>query len=138
MSPITGNVPADISTLIGLRISTPAAVAAALRQTRIEPGHRLLVWTNDVDRVIGVQLMETVDDALAPAHARECLRGALSNKAVGCMLVRFSANSTEPDFFDEHVKEQIRHALRVINVRLIDHLIFNAATHHSVAQLGEL
>lgn len=129
----------ELSSLLGFRIDTPEATVAALRGAGLQPGRRALLWTNVSSRVLDVQLIETPDDALSPAHARECLTGALRGAAVGCVLVcHTAASAAEPEFLDRHVKAQIQQALRVIDVRLIDHLIFNAGKHYSTAWHGDL
>ncbi len=75
----------------------------------------------------------------APASPREVLKLAISTNANGIILVHnHPSGDSEPSSDDRRVTAQIRDAARLLDLKLLDHVIIGDGTFYSFADQGDL
>ena len=95
-----------------------------MRLQPLESEHFCVLWLDNRHRVLTFEdlFQGTVDGA--PVYPREVVRSALRWNAVAAILVHnHPSGQTEPSRADTKITQQIKDALRLIEVRLLDHLI---------------
>ena len=79
----------------------------------------------------------TVDSATV--HPREVLRETLALNAAALILVHnHPSGVAEPSTSDVRITERLRHALQLIDVRVLDHIVVSATDAVSMAERGLL
>ncbi len=77
----------------------------------------------------------TIDGA--SVHPREVVRSALQHNAAALI---FSHNHpsgiAEPSQADQHITRQLREALALVDIRVLDHIVIGDGTHCSLADRG--
>lgn len=75
----------------------------------------------------------------ASVHVREVVRRCLAHNAAATIFAHnHPSGVAEPSQADREVTAELRNALRMIDVRVLDHLIVGAGKIASLAQLGQL
>lgn len=75
----------------------------------------------------------------ASVHVREVVRRCLAHNAAAAIFAHnHPSGIAEPSEADLEVTAELRNALRLIDVRVLDHLIVGAGKVASLAQLGQL
>lgn len=70
-------------------------------------------------------------------HAREVVRAALEHNAAACILAHnHPSGVSEPSAADRNITRQLRDALQLIGVRVLDHLVIGAGEPTSMAARG--
>lgn len=121
--------------------SSPTAVAAfLLAQLRhchqevfgalfLDAQHRLIAWEK--------LFYGTVDGA--SVHPREVVRRALHHNAAAVIFAHnHPSGVAEPSDADRHITHQLRDALLLVDVRVLDHLVVGAGCTVSLAERGFL
>ncbi len=79
----------------------------------------------------------TIDGA--SVHPREVVRRALSHNAAALILAHnHPSGVAEPSSADRHITQQIKQALELVDVRVIDHIVVGDGEMTSLAELGWL
>jgi DNA repair protein RadC len=121
--------------------ASPAAVGAfLLAQLRhchqevfgalfLDAQHRLIAWEK--------LFYGTVDGA--SVHPREVVRRALHHNAAAVIFAHnHPSGVAEPSEADRHITRQLREALLLVDVRVLDHLVVGAGCTVSLAERGFL
>lgn len=73
----------------------------------------------------------------ASVHPREVVRAALEHNAAACIFAHnHPSGVAEPSAADRNITRQLRDALQLIGVRVLDHLVVGAAEPTSMAARG--
>lgn len=97
------------------------------------------IWLDARHRVIECDelFFGTVDGA--EVHPREVVRRALQRNAAAVILAHnHPSGSLDPSAADRAVTTRLKEALRLIDVRVLDHFIVSEAGFTSMARLGQL
>jgi DNA repair protein RadC len=99
-----------------------------------------IVWLDNRHSIIAVQHLfsGTIDGA--SVHPREVVRAALAHNAAACLLAHNhpSAGNPEPSSADRDITQELKRALALIDVRVLDHLVVAAESVVSFAERGLL
>ena len=98
-----------------------------------------LVLLDNRHRLIDVEEMfrGTVDGA--SVYPREVVKTALKRNASAVVFVHnHPSGIAEPSEADKHITEQLKHALALVGVRVLDHLVVSHESAVSFAQRGLL
>jgi DNA repair protein RadC len=98
-----------------------------------------VVWLDNRHRVIAVDHLfsGTIDGA--SVHPREVVRAALMHNAAACLLAHNHPSGVcEPSQADRAITEELKKALAVIQVRVLDHVIVGGTQTTSMAERGLL
>jgi DNA repair protein RadC len=99
----------------------------------------VVLWLDTRHRLIGhTELFQgTVDGA--SVHPREVVKDGLRHNASACLVAHNHPSAVgEPSRADEMVTQQLKAALQLVDIRLIDHLITAGGTCVSLAERGVL
>jgi DNA repair protein RadC len=136
------------ATLIAQRFRTGAPVLESPERTTQYLRHQIATQPYEVfglllldtrHRLIRAEYLfrGTVDGALV--HPREVVRVALdANAAAAILFHNHPSGVAEPSRADELITGQLKDALALIGVRVLDHLIIAGTQHYSFAQSGLL
>ena len=73
----------------------------------------------------------------ASVHPREVVRAALEHNAAACIFAHnHPSGVAEPSAADRNITHQLRNALQLIGVRVLDHLVIGAGEPTSMAARG--
>jgi len=121
-----------------------AASADVRRYLRVRLGGRLrevfcAMFLDAQHRLIAFRelFLGTIDSAAV--HPREVLREALSLNAAAVIFVHnHPSGVAEPSTSDVRITDRLRHALQLIDVRVLDHIVVSADATVSMAERGLL
>jgi DNA repair protein RadC len=98
-----------------------------------------VVWLDNRHSIISVQHLfsGTIDGA--SVHPREVVRAALRCNAAACVLAHCHPSGVcEPSSADRDITRELKRALALIDVRVLDHIIVGATETLSMAERGLL
>lgn len=98
-----------------------------------------VLWLNVRNGLICAEILfhGTIDGATV--YPREVVKRALELNAVALILTHnHPSGSSSPSEADRHITAKLVKALALIEVRLLDHVIVGADTHHSMAEAGTI
>lgn len=98
-----------------------------------------VLWLDNRHRVIAFEEMfnGTIDGC--SVHPREVVRRALELNAAACILAHnHPSGEPEPSMADQQITRKLRDALKLVDVRVIDHMIAGGAEVTSFAERGML
>ncbi len=79
----------------------------------------------------------TIDGA--SVYPREVVKRTLHHNAAAVIFAHnHPSGIAEPSRADRHITHQLKHALELIDVRILDHIIIGDGEHSSLAELGML
>jgi len=97
------------------------------------------VWLDNRHRILSTEKLASGTIDGATIHPREVVRAALT---INAAAVIFSHNHpsgvTEPSSADREITRQLKDALQLIGVRVLDHLVVGAGSPVSLAARGLL
>lgn len=96
-----------------------------------------VLWLDNRHRLIAFEELfhGTVDGA--SVHPREVVRAALHHNAAACILAHnHPSGLAEPSAADRKITSQLRDALGLVGVRVLDHLVVGAGEPVSMAARG--
>ncbi len=97
------------------------------------------IWLDNRHRVLSVEqlFVGTVDGA--SVHPREVVKAALKCNAVACIFAHnHPSGIAEPSLADRSITRDLVQALKLIEVRVLDHFVVTAGDYVSLAQRGLL
>lgn len=122
-------------------LTSPRDTAAFLRMRLAGLPHEEfhVVWLDTRHKVIAVERLfsGTIDGA--PVYMRETLRSALAyNAAAAIFAHNHPSGATDPSVADRAITAELKRALELVGVRLLDHFVIGADVPVSLAERGLL
>lgn len=97
------------------------------------------VWLDRKHAVLGVERLFIGTLDAAAVHPREVVRSALAHNAGAVILAHNHPSQVpEPSSADRAITEELKRALALIDVRLLDHFVVAATSVVSMAERGLL
>lgn len=96
-----------------------------------------VLWLDNRHRILGCQRLfnGTVDGA--SVHPREVVRAALDINAAAAILAHnHPSGVVEPSAADRNITQELRSALKLVGVRVLDHIVVGAGEGVSMAGRG--
>lgn len=122
-------------------ISNPEDAGAFLRMRLGALLHEAfhIVWLDTRHRILDCQRLFTGTHDRASVHPREVVRTALAINAGAAILAhKHPSGNPEPSTADRIITQELITALRLVGVRLLDHLVIGAGNVVSIAVRGLL
>lgn len=122
-------------------IKTPRDAAECLRMRIGHLPHEEfhVLWLDTRHRIIAAERLFTGTVDGTAVHPREVVRRALEVNAAAVVLAHnHPSGVAEPSHADRLITDELTSALKLIGVRVIDHLIVTAGASISLAERGEL
>ena len=124
----------------GVAISAPAETLEFLR-LRLGPlEHEVfaVLWLDHKHRVLAFEELFRGTISSASVHPREIVKSALRYNAAACILCHnHPSGVADPSSADQKITEQVREALRLVEVQVLDHVIIGEKPY-SFAEHGLL
>lgn len=96
-----------------------------------------VVFLNCRHAVIAAEELFRGSVSQATVYPREVVKRAMQLNASGCILFHNHPSGTdEPSRADEHLTSQLQAALKLVDCRVLDHLIVTSTTVRSMAEMG--
>jgi len=96
-----------------------------------------IVWLDNRHRIIDCQKLFTGTIDGASVHPREVVRAALNCNACAAILAHnHPSGLAEPSTADRAITSELRDALRLVGVRILDHIVVSAGECVSMAARG--
>ncbi len=98
-----------------------------------------VIFLDQRHRLLGAEVLfrGTIDGAVV--YAREVVKRTLELRAAAAILFHnHPSGNCEPSVADKRITKKLQEALRLIDVRLLDHLVVTNTTHVSMAERGML
>lgn len=111
-------------------LSSPSAVRDLLRLRMAELEHETFValWLNATNRLIEVEELFRGTLTQTSVYPREIVKAALAANAAGVILAHNHPSGTpDPSPTDVALTQNIKHALALVDVRVLDHFIVAGA-----------
>ena len=121
--------------------ASPSAVKTYLRlHLAGEQREKFAVLFLDVqNRALAFEVMFTGTLTQTSVYPREVVRAALGHGAAAVVIAHnHPSGSVQPSRADEALTQTLKHALALVDVRVLDHLIVGAGGTQSMAELGLL
>lgn len=122
-----------------LALTSPRDSAAFLKVRMADRPYEVfaVLFLDNRHRVLAFEEMfrGTLDGA--SVHPREVVRAALEHNAAACIFAHnHPSGVAEPSAADRNITRQLRDALQLIGVRVLDHLVIGAGEPTSMAARG--
>jgi DNA repair protein RadC len=120
-------------------LGNPSDCAAFLRMRLAGLPHEEFhaVWLDQRHRVIAVERLFNGTLGSSAVHARELVRAALAHNAGAVILAHnHPSGVAEPSAADRDITDQIKRAMQVIGVRVLDHFVIGSNAPVSFAERG--
>jgi DNA repair protein RadC len=96
-----------------------------------------IVWLDNRHRILDVQKLFTGTVDGASVHPREIIRAALQVNACAAILAHnHPSGVAEPSVADRAITAELKQALQVVGVRILDHIVVSAGSCVSMAARG--
>lgn len=114
-----------------------AATYARLRLGRLEREEFHAFWLDSKHRVIASEILFVGTIDASAVYPREIVKSALAHNAAAVLFAHnHPSGDCTPSQNDLHITIKLKHALDLIGVRLIDHLVVSTISYSSIAALG--
>lgn len=95
------------------------------------------VWLDNHHRVLGVENLFTGTVNGASVYPREVVKRALGHNAAAVIFAHnHPSGGTEPSMADRQITDRLKEALKLVDVRVLDHVIVGGADTLSFAERG--
>ncbi|QBB69433.1 DNA repair protein RadC [Pseudolysobacter antarcticus] len=120
-------------------LGSPSQSAAFLtaRLAHLEHEEFHIVWLDQRNRVIAVEALfqGTIDGC--SVHCREVIRSALKHNAAAAILAHnHPSGVADPSQADKHITTELKNALALVGVRVLDHIVVGGNRTVSLAERG--
>lgn len=96
-----------------------------------------VLWLDNRHRTLGFQILFTGTVDSASVHPREVVRAAIACNAAACICAHnHPFGVADPSAADRNITRQLRDALQLVGVRLLDHIVVGAGEPTSMASRG--
>ena len=96
-----------------------------------------VLFLDSLNRVIAFEVMFVGTTSQTSVYPREVAMAALQHDAAAVVLVHnHPSGSVQPSRADEHLTQTLKHALALVDVRVLDHMIAGGAAVLSMAEQG--
>jgi len=96
-----------------------------------------VLWLDNRHRLLAYQQLFTGTVDGASVHPREVVRAAMACNASACIIAHnHPSGVAEPSAADRNITRQLRDALELVKVRLLDHIVIGADEPTSMAARG--
>lgn len=96
-----------------------------------------VMWLDNRHRILDCQKLFTGTIDGASIHLRETVRAALNINAAACILSHnHPSGVAEPSAADRAITKELMEALRLVGVRVLDHIVVSAGEAVSMAGRG--
>lgn len=123
----------------GAALCSPDAVQKYLRLHLANERRELFgaLFLDNQNRVIAFEVMFVGTISQTSVYPREVVLAALGHEAAAVLLVHnHPSGSVQPSRADEHLTQTLKHALALVDVRVLDHVIVGGAAALSMASQG--
>ncbi len=101
--------------------------------------HCTALYLDNQLRLIATEELARGTLSQASVYPREVVRAALRHHAAALILTHnHPSGSVQPSLSDQHLTRQLKQALALVDVRLLDHIVVGAGQAVSMAELGML
>lgn len=98
-----------------------------------------VVWLDNRHQVLGIDHLFSGTLDGASVYPREVVRAALKHNAAACIVAHNHPSGVcEPSHADRAITVELKKALAVVEVRLLDHIVVGGTTTTSLAERGLL
>lgn len=98
-----------------------------------------IIWLDNRHRILDCQKLFTGTVDGASVHPREVVRAALNYNACAAILAHnHPSGVAEPSAADRAITKELRDALQLVGVRILDHIVVSAGECVSMAARGLL
>jgi len=125
----------------GPALSSPSAARDYLRLKigRLEHEVFVAIWLDSRNRVIDIEQMFRGTITQTAVYPREVVKSALSRNAASVMFAHnHPGGTTEPSRSDEALTQDLKKALKLVDVEVLDHFIVGAREALSFTERGLL
>lgn len=99
--------------------------------------HCMALYLDSQLRLIATEELARGTLSQASVYPREVVRAALRHHAAAIILTHnHPSGSVQPSLADQHLTRQLKQALALVDIRLIDHMVVGAGRTVSMAELG--
>jgi DNA repair protein RadC len=96
-----------------------------------------VMWLDNRHRILDCQKLFTGTIDGASIHLRETVRAALTVNAAACILAHnHPSGVAEPSQADRAITKELMEALKMVGVRVLDHIVVGAGSCVSMASRG--
>jgi DNA repair protein RadC len=126
------------------RLGALASPAEARSFLRMRLGHLMaeqfhVIWLDNRHQILAVDHMFSGTLDGASVHPREVVRAALKHNAAACIVAHNHPSGVcEPSNADRDITQELKKALAVVEVRLLDHIVVGGTTTTSMVERGLL
>lgn len=125
----------------GKSITSPADALAHFRLRLGELDFEVfeIVFLDNRNRIIAIETLFRGSIDGASVHPREVLKDVIHHQAAAIMLLHNHPSGVcEPSMADRRITDRIREMMKMIDVRVLDHMIVSAEDSYSFAEHGDL
>jgi len=124
----------------GMKITFPPDVFPLIRHiSDRRQEHFLCISLNGANEVIAVRTVSVGLVNRALVHPREVFADPITDRASAVIVAHnHPSGNLAPSQDDFEVTLQLREAGKTLGIKLLDHLIFNQTTYHSMLEKGQL
>ena len=101
--------------------------------------HMYALYLDNSNRIVGYQLLSIGGITATMVDIRVLMQGALLTRSVGFILIHnHPSGKLKPSNSDIQLTEKIKEAGKVLDIKLLDHLIITEQNYYSFADEGDL
>lgn len=98
-----------------------------------------VLYLNQSNQVLGIKTISTGGVTNSVVDVRTILQGALLTNAVAMILGHnHPSGNVKPSREDERITDQISKAAQMLNIRVLDHIVYTRENHFSFSDQGRL
>ena len=98
-----------------------------------------VLYLNQCNQVLGIKTISTGGVTNSLVDVRTILQGALLANAVAMTLGHnHPSGNVKPSREDERITDQISKAAQLLNIRVLDHIVYTRENHFSFSDQGRL
>ena len=101
--------------------------------------HMYVLYIDNSNKILGYQLLSIGGITATIVDIRILMQGALLTRSVGFILIHnHPSGKLKPSIMDKNLTQKVKEAGKVLDIKLLDHLIITEQSYYSFADEGEL
>ena len=101
--------------------------------------HMYVLYIDNSNKILGYQLLSVGGITSTLMDIRILMQGALLTRSVGFVLIHnHPSGKLAPSIMDKNLTQKVKEAGKVLDIKLLDHLIITEQSYYSFADDGEL